>query len=95
MEKCSLCGICGALCPAIVVKHKEFTAETGKVGRLKLIWDETKCDACKVCVEACPEECITVEREVISDKIEGKGRHYPGQLLHLHSGVHGTARPKQ
>ena len=30
MEKCSLCGICGALCPALIVKHKEFTAETGK-----------------------------------------------------------------
>ena len=37
-----------------------------------MIWDETKCDACKVCVEACPEECITVEREIVSDKIEGK-----------------------
>ena len=77
MEKCSLCGICGALCPAITVKHKEFTAETGKVESIAdpvtgLPWDETKCDACKVCVEVCPEECITVEREVISDKIEGK-----------------------
>jgi 4Fe-4S ferredoxin len=70
-EKCSLCGICGALCPAIVVKHKEFTAESGKVEG-EVIWDETKCDACKVCVEACPEECITVEREVVSDKIAGK-----------------------
>jgi 4Fe-4S ferredoxin len=71
MEKCSLCGICGALCPAIVVKHKEFTAETGKVEG-EVIWDEAKCDACKICVEACPEECITIEREVVSDKIDGK-----------------------
>ena len=70
-EKCSLCGLCGALCPAIRVKHKEFTAEVGKVEG-DVIWDETKCDACKVCVEACPEECITVEREVISDKVDGK-----------------------
>jgi 4Fe-4S ferredoxin len=70
-EKCSLCGLCGALCPAIVVKHKNFTAETGKVEG-DVIWDETKCDACKVCVEACPEECITVEREIISDKVDGK-----------------------
>ena len=29
-EKCSLCGLCGALCPALTVKHKEFTAEIGK-----------------------------------------------------------------
>jgi 4Fe-4S ferredoxin len=71
MEKCSLCGLCGALCPALVVKHKEFTAETGKVEG-EVIWDETKCDACKVCVEVCPEECITVEREIISDKVDGK-----------------------
>ena len=70
-EKCTLCGICGAICPAITVKHKAFTAETGKVEG-EVVWDETMCDACKVCVEACPEECITVEREVESDKIEGQ-----------------------
>ena len=70
-EKCTLCGICGVLCPAITVKHKPFTAESGKVEG-EVVWDETKCDACKVCVEACPEECITVEREVESDKLEGQ-----------------------
>ena len=25
-----------------------------------------------MCVEVCPEECITIEREIISDKVEGK-----------------------
>ncbi len=69
-EKCTYCGICGAICPAIEVKHKPFTAETGKVEG-EVVWDETRCDACKVCVEACPEECITVEREIESDKIDG------------------------
>jgi len=69
-EKCTYCGLCGVLCPAITVKHKEFTAESGDV-QGEVIWDESKCDACKVCVEACPEECITVEREIISDKIDG------------------------
>ncbi len=77
MEKCTGCGICGYLCPAITVKRKPYTAETGKVEivsdpKTGLPWDESRCDACKVCVEACPEECITVEREVLSDKIEGK-----------------------
>jgi formate hydrogenlyase subunit 6/NADH:ubiquinone oxidoreductase subunit I len=71
MEKCTVCGICGNLCPAITVKQKPFTAETGKVEG-EVICDEAKCDACKVCVEACPEECITVNREVISDKLEGE-----------------------
>jgi 4Fe-4S ferredoxin len=69
-EKCTYCGICGALCPAIEVKHKPFTAETGKVEG-EVVWDETRCDACQVCVEACPEECITVEREIESDKLDG------------------------
>jgi 4Fe-4S ferredoxin len=70
-EKCTLCGICGALCPAINVKHRAFTAETGKVEG-DVLWDQDKCDVCKVCVEACPEECITIERNVVSDKIAGK-----------------------
>jgi len=70
-EKCTMCGICGAICPAIEVKHKEFTAETGKV-QGEVIWDEARCDACKVCVEMCPEECITVEREIVSDKMAGE-----------------------
>lgn len=69
-EKCTLCGLCGAICPAIEVRHKTFTAETGKVEG-EVIWDETKCDACKVCVEVCPVECITVDREVVSDKMDG------------------------
>ncbi|MFA5254411.1 MAG: 4Fe-4S binding protein [Methanoregula sp.] len=70
-EKCTVCGLCGALCPALVVKHKEFSPEIGKVEG-DVIWDEAKCNACKICVEACPTEAITVEREVISDKVEGK-----------------------
>jgi len=70
-EKCTVCGLCGALCPALVVKHKEFTPEIGKVEG-DVIWDEAKCNACKICVEACPTDAITVEREVISDKVDGK-----------------------
>ncbi|HVP94101.1 MAG TPA: 4Fe-4S binding protein [Methanoregulaceae archaeon] len=70
-EKCTKCGICGAICPAIEVIHKEFTAETGKVEG-EVIWDEARCDACKVCVEMCPEECITVDREIVSDKMAGE-----------------------
>lgn len=69
-EKCTYCGICGAICPAIEVKHKAFTAESGKVEG-EVVWDETLCDACKICVEACPEEAIAVEREIKSAKIDG------------------------
>ena len=52
----TVCGLCGALCPALMVRHKEFTAEIGKVEG-DVIWDEAKCNACKICVEACPTEC--------------------------------------
>lgn len=77
MEKCTACGICGAVCPAITVKHKTFSAESGKVEvvsdpKTGLPWDESRCDACKVCVELCPEECITVEREVTSKTMPGQ-----------------------
>jgi 4Fe-4S ferredoxin len=70
-EKCTYCGICGALCPAIEVNRKPFSAESGKVEG-KVDWDEALCDACSVCVDACPEEAITVTREVTSNKINGK-----------------------
>ncbi|MGC9434523.1 MAG: 4Fe-4S binding protein [Methanomicrobiales archaeon] len=69
-EKCTYCGICDVLCPAITVKRNPFTAETGDVTG-EVLWDEDLCDACTVCVEACPEECITVEREISSDKMQG------------------------
>jgi 4Fe-4S ferredoxin len=70
-EKCNICGICGELCPSITVVRKAANPETGKIeGEVK--WEEATCDACMVCVEACPEECITVEREIISDKLPGK-----------------------
>ncbi len=71
MEKCNVCGICGTLCPSITVKRKPFTAETGKVEG-DVLFDETTCDACKVCVEACPEEAITLTREVEDKKLEGE-----------------------
>ncbi|MDO9538977.1 MAG: 4Fe-4S binding protein, partial [Methanocalculus sp.] len=70
-EKCNLCGICGAICPAIDVVHEPFTAENGAVNG-EVIWNEDLCDACKICVEACPEEAITVERTVESKKLPGK-----------------------
>jgi 4Fe-4S ferredoxin len=70
-EKCTLCGICGELCTAIDVKHKAFSAGSGKVEG-EVLWDETKCDGCKVCADMCPAEAITVERTVSSNKMKGE-----------------------
>lgn len=70
-EKCNVCGICGELCPSITVVRNSANPETGKIeGDVK--WEESTCDGCKICVEACPQECITLEREVVSDKLPGK-----------------------
>ena len=69
-EKCTMCGICGDLCPAIDVKRKPFSAESGKVEG-DVVWNEELCDGWMVCVEACPEEAITLERIVASGKLDG------------------------
>ncbi len=70
-EKCNVCGICGDLCPSITVVRNAANPETAKIeGEVK--WEETTCDGCTICVEACPEDAITLEREVISDRLPGK-----------------------
>ncbi len=63
-EKCTKCGLCGTLCEAITVNHKPFTPETGKIEG-EVVWNVKLCDGCNVCAEACPEEAITVKREVV------------------------------
>ena len=70
-EKCDYCGICGALCPSITVVRKPTTPETAKIeGEVK--WEEITCDGCMICVEACPKDAITLEREFVSTKLPGK-----------------------
>jgi len=70
-EKCTYCGICGELCPSITVVRKPTSPETGKVEG-EVLWEESTCDGCMICVEACPEEAITLEREFVSDRLPGK-----------------------
>lgn len=70
-EKCTYCGICGELCPSITVVRKPTNPETGKVEG-EVLWEESTCDGCMICVEACPEDAITLEREFVGDKLPGK-----------------------
>lgn len=70
-EKCSLCGLCGAICPAIDVKKKAFSPESGKPEG-EVVWEESLCDGCQICVEVCPEEALKVEREFVSKMVDGK-----------------------
>ena len=71
MEKCTVCGLCGAVCSAIDVVRKPFSAETGKVeGEVK--WNETLCDGCSVCADICPSDAITVKREEAVHEKKGK-----------------------
>jgi 4Fe-4S ferredoxin len=70
-EKCDVCGICGELCPSITVVRKPVNPETAKIeGDVE--WEESTCDGCTICVEACPQEAITLEREIVSNKLPGK-----------------------
>lgn len=71
MEKCTVCGLCGAVCSALDVVRKPFSAETGEVeGEVK--WNETLCDGCSVCADICPSDAITVKREEAVQEKKGK-----------------------
>jgi len=70
-EKCTYCGVCGVLCEAINVLHNPFTPETGNVTG-DVVWDETLCDGCNVCVEACHAEAITLTREALGRALLGE-----------------------
>jgi len=70
-EKCDVCGICGELCPSITVARKPPNPESARVEG-DVLWEESTCDGCTICVEACPQDAITLEREVISNKLPGK-----------------------
>ncbi|MDR2855900.1 MAG: 4Fe-4S binding protein [Methanomicrobiales archaeon] len=70
-EKCSYCGLCGTLCEAINVLHNPFTPETAKVTG-EVVWDETLCDGCNVCAEACHDEAITITREAVGRSLLGE-----------------------
>ena len=70
-EKCTYCGVCGTLCEAINVLHNPFTPETGKVTG-EVVWDETLCDGCNVCAEACNDKAITLTREALGRALLGE-----------------------
>jgi 4Fe-4S ferredoxin len=71
-EKCTVCGICASLCPALMIKRIPFTAENvGSTG--EVVWDSALCDTCQVCVAACPEDAISVAR-VVKDGHKLAGR---------------------
>ena len=56
--------MCSSDLPSITVIRNAADPETGKIeGEVK--WEESTCDGCMICVEACPQECITLEREII------------------------------
>ncbi len=43
-------------------------------GRGKLLWDESKCDGCRLCVRDCPAKAIEVE--VVDRKAKKYAYHY-------------------
>lgn len=80
-EKCNLCGICAVVCKDIEIQRVATTGASTKLeGEVTRI-SEKDCDACKVCVELCPEKAITVERTVESTKLEGKVEIIPEDCI--------------
>lgn len=72
MDKCTVCGICGSLCPAITVARDPFNAGAAKPTG-EVVWDEKLCNSCRVCEDACPHDAIAVKREVTAGaKLAGK-----------------------
>ncbi|WP_245525975.1 4Fe-4S binding protein [Methanocorpusculum labreanum] len=86
LHKCTVCGVCASLCPALSVERDPFTAEkmcfgpigcpaeksgikcNSQSGQIK--WEKSLCDACGVCMAACPEEAILeVTRKLKKDPI--------------------------
>ncbi len=86
LHKCTVCGVCASLCPALTIKHRVFDPEkmssgpTGcpaeksgikcdsQSGEIK--WEKSLCDACGVCVAACPEKAILeVTRKLTNDPV--------------------------
>lgn len=80
-EKCNLCGICAVVCKDIEIKRVPTTGASTKLdGEVRRI-SEKDCDACKVCVDLCPEKAITVERTVESTKLDGKVEIIPEECI--------------
>jgi 4Fe-4S ferredoxin len=86
LHKCTVCGVCSSLCPALSVERDPFTAEKMSFGPIgcpaeksgikcnsqsgQIKWEKSLCDACGVCLAACPEKAILeVTRKLKKDPI--------------------------
>jgi len=70
---CIDCGACGAVCPddAILDTYGVLTQQLKAQERPKAFVQLEKCVGCVYCVNACPFDCITMERAPLS--ITGAG----------------------
>ena len=86
LHKCTVCGVCASLCPALTIKHRLFDPEKMSFGPTgcpaeksgikcdsqsgEIKWEKSLCDACGVCVAACPEKAILeVTRKLTKDPV--------------------------
>lgn len=70
-KKCTYCGLCGEVCDALTVEHKEATPlNIETLGTVA--FDSSKCDGCNICEEICPTDSIKIEREIAEAKLTGE-----------------------
>ncbi|MGZ4934905.1 MAG: 4Fe-4S binding protein [Halobacteriota archaeon] len=70
-NKCTYCGLCGEICDALTVEHKEATPlNVEAAGEVK--FDSAECDGCKICEEICPTDSIKIDRTIAEAKLQGE-----------------------
>ena len=70
-NKCTYCGLCGEICDALTVEHKEeIPINVEASGEVK--FESSKCDGCKICEEICPTDSIKVDRTITEAKLLGE-----------------------
>ncbi len=66
--QCTGCGLCAAECPTEAL----WVSSDQESGAFQLLFKHRLCLACNRCAEICPERCLSVERPLEPDVMDGQ-----------------------